>query len=58
MTPADPLSLSERVERLENVVLTLTGWLCQVPGCLGQQDWRRMLELLPPAPPSDGGDDA
>jgi hypothetical protein len=38
--------LTERTERLERGLLTLTAWLTQVPGCLGQHEYERLRKIV------------
>lgn len=36
----------ERADRLELGLLTLTAWLTQVPGCLGQHEYEPMRKIV------------
>lgn len=36
----------ERADRLERGLLTLTGWLTQVPGCLGQHEYEPIRKIV------------
>jgi hypothetical protein len=38
--------LSQRLGRLQESTITLVGWLTQVPGCFGQQDYDAFKRLL------------
>ena len=38
--------LEEHVERLEQGILTLTAWLTQVPGCLGQHEYEPLRKIV------------